>query len=103
MEDDPMRVCGLLVGLGEVEVLGVDDEGDEPVGVHVRCRALRPPCGLCGWLLLASGLWCWWTCRRRAGRCGWCGTNAAGDARSGVVVQGLWPSRTAGSLLARRG
>ena len=55
MEDDPIRMCELLVGLGEVEVLGVDDDADEPLGVHVRCRALRPPCGLCGGLLWSLG------------------------------------------------
>lgn len=47
-----MRVCGLLVGLGEV---GVGGEEGEPLGVRVRCRALRPPCGLCGGLLWSLG------------------------------------------------
>ena len=48
MECDPTRMCELLVGLGDVEVLSVGDEGGGPLRVHVRCRAARPPCGGCG-------------------------------------------------------
>ena len=48
MEYDPTRMCELLVGLGDVEVLSVDDGPGEPLGVHVRCRAARPACGDCG-------------------------------------------------------
>ena len=56
MECDPMRMCELLVGLGDVEVLGVDDEGvDKPLRVHVRRRALSPRCGDCGGLLWSKG------------------------------------------------
>ena len=40
MECDATRVCELLVGLGDVEVLGVDDEGG-PLGVHIRLWGLR--------------------------------------------------------------
>ena len=32
-------MCELLVGLGDVEVLSVGDEGGGPLRVHVRCRA----------------------------------------------------------------
>ena len=35
MEVDPTRVCELLVGLGDVEVLGVDDEAGAPLRVHM--------------------------------------------------------------------
>ena len=45
MECDPTRMCGLLVGLGDVEVLGVDDEGGGP---------LRVACALSGG---ETGLW----------------------------------------------
>ena len=55
MEYDPTRMCELLVGLGDVEVLSVDDEGGGPLRVHVRCRAARPPCGGCGGLLWSDG------------------------------------------------
>ena len=43
------------MGLGDVEVLGVDDELGGPLRVHVRCRAPRPPCGGCGGPLWSNG------------------------------------------------
>ena len=53
MGHDPMRMCELLAGLGEVDVLGVDHGvGGEPLMLHVRCRAPRPLCAGCG-----GGLW----------------------------------------------
>ena len=55
MEHDPRRVSELLVGLGDVEVLGVDDKTGEPLRVRVRCRAARPPCSGCGGLLWSKG------------------------------------------------
>ena len=55
MECDPTRVCELLVGLGDVEVLGVDDEQNAPLGVHIRRRARRPRCGGCGGPLWSNG------------------------------------------------
>ena len=55
MEYDPTRMCELLVGLGDVEVLSVGDEGGGPLRVHVRCRAARPPCGGCGGVLWSDG------------------------------------------------
>ena len=48
MECDPTRVCALLVGLGDVEVLGVDDDAGEPLRVHIRRQAPRPACEACG-------------------------------------------------------
>ena len=48
-------MCELLVGLGDVEVLSVDDEGGGPLRVHVRCRAARPACGGCGQRLWSDG------------------------------------------------
>ena len=55
MECDPTRVCELLVGLGDVEVLGVDDEQNAPLRVHIRRRARRPRCGGCGGPLWSNG------------------------------------------------
>ena len=43
------------MGLGDVEVLGVDDEAGEPLGVHIRRRAARPDCGGCGGALWSDG------------------------------------------------
>ena len=55
MECDPTRMCELLVGLGDVEVLGVADSEGGPLRVHVRRRALRPPCEGCGGALWSDG------------------------------------------------
>lgn len=48
MITDPTRVCELLVGLGDVTVLGAVDEPAGPVVVHVETRADRPSCSGCG-------------------------------------------------------
>ena len=55
MEVDPTRVCELLVGLGDVEVLGVEDEACVPLRVHIRRRAPRPDCARCGGPLWSNG------------------------------------------------
>ena len=55
MEVEPSRMCELLVDLGDVEVLGVDDVEGEPLRVHVRCRAPRPVCEGCGGVLWSDG------------------------------------------------
>jgi transposase len=48
VESDPTRLCELLVGLPAVNVLGVDDERDGAVVVHIESRAERPECPACG-------------------------------------------------------
>ena len=47
MEENPTRICELIVGLGDVEVLGVDDAPGGPLEVHIGTRS-RPVCGGCG-------------------------------------------------------
>ena len=54
MEENPTRICELIVGLGDVEVLGVDDAPGGPLGVHIRTRA-RPACGGCGGAVWSKG------------------------------------------------
>ena len=48
MEVDPTRMCELLVGLPAVRVLGIVDEVNGPLWIHVETRAERPVCGGCG-------------------------------------------------------
>ncbi len=48
METNPTRMCELLVGLPEVNVLGVDDEPGRPLRVHVEARVDRAWCRSCG-------------------------------------------------------
>ena len=55
MEQDPTRMCELLVGLGAVEVLGVNDALFEPLVVHVRTRH-RPRCSGCGGLVWSKDI-----------------------------------------------
>lgn len=47
MELDPTRMCGLLVGLPDVNVLAVVDVAGEPLRVHVEAREPRPACPSC--------------------------------------------------------
>ena len=55
MEQDPTRICELLVGLGDVDVVGVDDEATEPLVVHIQTRS-RPVCGGCGGLVWSKDI-----------------------------------------------
>jgi transposase len=48
VETDPTRMCELLVGLPAVDVLGVDDEHEDAVIVHIEARVSPPGCGACG-------------------------------------------------------
>lgn len=47
MELDPTRMCELLVGLPDVNVLAVVDVAGEPLRVHVEAREPRPACPSC--------------------------------------------------------
>ena len=47
MESNPIRVCELLVGLPDVNVLGVIDHPDGPIRVVIECRSDRPTCPDC--------------------------------------------------------
>ncbi len=48
MEIDPTRMCELLVGLPDVDVVGVEDVACGPLRVHVRCRERDRLCRECG-------------------------------------------------------
>jgi transposase len=45
---DPTRMCELLVGLPEVNVLGVLDETGAALRVYIETREPRPVCACCG-------------------------------------------------------
>ena len=48
METNPIRICELLVGLADVNVLGVEEaDPDGPLRVHVETRGPRPRCPRC--------------------------------------------------------
>jgi len=48
VETNPIGVCELLVGLPDVNVLGVVDDAGAPIVLHVEQRSLRPECPACG-------------------------------------------------------
>lgn len=48
METNAIRMCELLVGLPDVNVLGVADEPDGPLRIHVELRADVVGCPKCG-------------------------------------------------------
>ena len=48
METEPTRMCGLLVGLPAVRVLGVVDDVGGPLWVHIERVSGRPACAGCG-------------------------------------------------------
>lgn len=54
MESNPIRMCELLVGLPDVNVLGVDDVAGEPLRVHIETRGSRPVCPTCGGRVLSK-------------------------------------------------
>ena len=54
MERNPTRVCELLVVLPDVKVLGVVDDRDAPIVVHVETRATRPSCASCAGVVVVK-------------------------------------------------
>ena len=56
MECDPTRMCERLVGLGEVDLVGINDlGGDAPLEVVIRSRKPCPTCEGCGGPVWAKG------------------------------------------------
>ena len=56
MEADPTRMCELLVGLGDVDLEGVNDLGEGvPLVVVIRSRKARPVCETCGGQVWSKG------------------------------------------------
>jgi len=47
-------MCELLVGLPDVNVLGIDDRHGGPLGVHVETRGVRPACPSCSGPVVAK-------------------------------------------------
>ena len=56
MEADPTRMCELLVGLGEVDLVGINDPGEgAPLEVVIGSRKARPLCVACGGSVWSKG------------------------------------------------
>ena len=105
MEVDPTRMCEKLVGLGEVDLEGIDDPGERtPLVVVIRSRKPRPPCGGCGGPVWSEGyrtaVLVDLPAFGRPVRLRW-RKNAAGHARTPTVPAGRSLTKTRQSL--RRG
>ena len=55
MESDPTLMCELLVGLGEVDVVGISDDGRGLLWVTVRSRSSWPVCEGCAGPVWSKG------------------------------------------------
>ena len=55
MEIDGRRMCELLVGLGEVDLVGVEELAGELLGVTIRSGGARPVCEGCGGSVWSKG------------------------------------------------
>ena len=97
METDPTRMCEKLVGLGDVDLVGINDSGEQPpIGVVIRSRKARPTCEACGGRVWSKGIGqpCWLICRRSVVRCVCGGGNAAGRVRTPTVRRSRSSSKT---------
>ena len=56
METDGRRMSEVLVGLGEVDLVGVEELSDGRLRVTVRSRGSRPVCGGCGGRVWSKGV-----------------------------------------------
>ena len=48
VETNATRMCALLVGLPDVNVIGVEDDGRQPLRVHVETTTAIAGCAGCG-------------------------------------------------------
>jgi len=59
VEENPIRIAEIGLGLSDVNLLGVEDPADEgekaPLRVHIECRGERPRCPLCDGKTYAKG------------------------------------------------
>jgi len=55
VETDGRRMCEVLVGLGEVDLVGVEELSGDRLRVTIRCRGPRPVCGECGGRVWSKG------------------------------------------------
>lgn len=59
MEQNPIRIAEILLGLKDVNLIGVEDPADEgskaPLRVHIECRGERPKCPVCNGMSYSKG------------------------------------------------
>ncbi|WP_276943634.1 ISL3 family transposase [Ferrimicrobium acidiphilum] len=59
MEQNPIRIAEILLGLKDVNLIGVEDLGNEdsktPLRVHIECLGERPKCPVCNGMSYSKG------------------------------------------------
>jgi transposase len=59
VEENPIRIAEILLGLDDVNLIGVEDHLDQgvklPLRVHIECRGQRPKCPVCSGQSYAKG------------------------------------------------
>ncbi|SHE59466.1 zinc-finger of transposase IS204/IS1001/IS1096/IS1165 [Ferrithrix thermotolerans DSM 19514] len=59
MQQTPIRIAEILLGLKDVNLIGVEDPADEgskaPLRVHIECRGERPKCPVCNGMSYSKG------------------------------------------------
>lgn len=48
MEADATRICTILLGLPEGNVIGVENHPSEPLAVYIECTSSATDCPQCG-------------------------------------------------------
>ncbi len=56
MEKDSMRIAEIIVGLSDINLLGVEENNEGPLRIHIECRSMRPLCPTCGGRVHQNGL-----------------------------------------------
>ena len=102
MECNPTRVCELLVGLPEMNVLGVDDDRGAGLRVHFESRVERAWCWSCGGAATVTDRPLVELVDLPAvGQLDWCGASIGGPTADANATGVRGPRKTCGSR--RRG
>ena len=56
MEKDSKRIAEILVGLSDINLIGVEENVKGPLRIHIESRGLRPLCPSCGGRVHQNGL-----------------------------------------------
>jgi len=56
VEKDSMRIAEIIVGLSDINLLGVKENNEGPLRIHIECRGMRPLCPTCGGRVHQNGL-----------------------------------------------
>ena len=95
METDGRRMSEVLVGLGEVDLVGVEELAGGRLGVTIRSGGPRPVCDRCGGRVWSKG-------ERLVGLEGLAGVRSPGTACGGTNAVGVCPDPRCGGSFAEQ-